>query len=383
MWSVDLDVKAALQAAQVSASIESGSHIASFWQLAKIARRGARLQAEVSLAACRGVDAIVTGLTGAFLAEGIAARLGLPLLQAFNVPLTATSAHAGVLTPRLSWGPRSRRFSHALTRQALWMMSRATANAVRMQVLGSPSAPFFAPRVAGLAPGPVLYGHSPAVLPGPTEWGDEVEVTGYWFADEPTGFAPPPGLEAFLASGPKPVCIGFGSMSQRDPEATTRLVLDAVARSGQRAILLSGWGGLTATERPATVFQGDSIPHSWLYARAAAVVHHGGAGTTAAGLRAGVPSIVVPFHGDQFFWAKRVHDLGVGPAPIARSRLSAERLASAIDTAVRDQAMAARAAELGARIRAEDGVGRAVAAIERIANSRIVKRDGEAPRAAW
>jgi len=247
---------------------------------------------------------------------------------------------------------------------------------VRMERFGRPSMPRFLPKgIAGLVQGPLLYGFSPAVLPRSAAWGDDIEITGYWFADEPEGWTPPPELVAFLESGPKPVCIGFGSMSQRDPEATTRLVLDAVARSGQRAILLSGWGRLKASERPNHVFQCDAIPHSWLYPRMAAVVHHGGAGTTAAGLRAGVPSIVVPFHGDQPFWAKRVHELGVGPAPIPRNRISVERLASAIDTAARDEAMAARASEIGARIRAEDGVGRAVAAIERIARRGVGVRE--------
>ena len=377
LWSVDIDVKAALQGDKVSGSIEGGSVVTSFWHFAEIAKRGARMLAEVGLAACRGVDGIVAGFSGAFIAEGIAAHLDLPLVQAYNVPLTPTSTHAGVLVPGLSWGPRSRRLSHALTRQAIWMVSRSSANAARMEVLGSPSAPWLAPSsIAGLAPGPVLYGYSPAVLPRPAEWGDDIEITGTWFTDEPSGFTPPPGLEAFLAEGPRPICIGFGSMSQRDPESTTRLVLDAVARSGQRAILLSGWGGLTATERPRSVFQGDSIPHSWLYPRVSAVVHHGGAGTTFAGLRAGVPSIVVPFHGDQPFWAKCVHDLGVGPAPIPRTRLSAERLAGAIEAAVRDEAMAARAAALGERIRAEDGVGRAVASIERIVERPPVPQKG-------
>jgi UDP:flavonoid glycosyltransferase YjiC (YdhE family) len=365
--TVGLDVKAALQADRVRAPLEGGSVIASFRHLAAIVERGARLMAEVGLSACLGVDVIVTGLGRAFIAEGIAATLDLPLVQAYNVPLTSTSAFAGALAPRLSFGPASRRCAHWLTRQAVWTASRSAGNRARMEVVGRPSAPLLAPSgIAGLAPGPVLYGYSLAVLPRGPEWGDDVEVTGFWFADEPESFTPPSALAAFLDAGPKPVCIGFGSMSQRTPEATTRLVLDAVQQSGQRAVLLAGWGGLTATDLPSTVFAVDDVPHSWMYPRSAAVVHHGGAGTTAAALRAGVPAVVVPFQGDQPFWAERVRELGVGPAPIPRRRLSAERLAHALDVAVHNRAVAARASALGTRSRAEDGVGRAVAAIERI-----------------
>jgi UDP:flavonoid glycosyltransferase YjiC (YdhE family) len=143
-------------------------------------------------------------------------------------------------------------------------------------------------------------------------------------------------------------------------------VLDAIAQSGQRAILIAGWGGLKSNDLPENVFQIDSIHHSWLYPKMAAVVHHGGAGTTSAGLRAGVPSIVVPFHGDQPFWGKCIKNLGVGPAPVPRNRLTAERLAKAIQIAVTDPSIATRAAEIGAKIRKENGITRAVEAIERI-----------------
>jgi UDP:flavonoid glycosyltransferase YjiC (YdhE family) len=249
----------------------------------------------------------------------------------------------------------------------MWFMMRSTANTMRKERLGMPSAPFFMPsNQPGIARGPVLYGFSPEVLPRSPDWGDDVEITGYWFADEPEGWTPPPALEQFIARGSKPVCIGFGSMSQRDPAATTRIVLDAIAQSGQRAILIAGWGGLKSNDLPENVFQIDSIHHSWLYPKMAAVVHHGGAGTTSAGLRAGVPSIVVPFHGDQPFWGKCIENLGVGPAPVPRNRLTAERLAKAIQIAVTDPSIATRAAEIGAKIRKEDGITRAVEAIERI-----------------
>jgi UDP:flavonoid glycosyltransferase YjiC (YdhE family) len=153
-------------------------------------------------------------------------------------------------------------------------------------------------------------------------------------------------------------------MGSRDPALTTDLVLQALSKTQQRAILLSGWGGLQKTDLPASVFMIDSIPHAWLFPRVAAVVHHGGASTTAAGLRAGVPSIVIPFLGDQYFWGQRVHGLGVGPAPIPRSKLTVDRLAQAIQEAVTNTAMRQRAAELGSKIQAEGGIANAVEIIE-------------------
>ena len=139
-----------------------------------------------------------------------------------------------------------------------------------------------------------------------------------------------------------------------------------MARAGQRGIIHAGWGGLQRAALPNSVLMISSAPFSWLFPRVAAVVHHGGAGTTSAGLRAGVPSVVVPFFGDQPFWGQRVADLGVGPAPIPRKKLTVERLARAIRTAVTDEAMRGRAAELGKTIRAEDGVGNAVAVVARM-----------------
>ena len=155
-------------------------------------------------------------------------------------------------------------------------------------------------------------------------------------------------------------------LSSRKPAETTDLVLQALSKTEQRAILLSGWGGMQKTDLPASVFMVDSIPHAWLFSHVAAVVHHGGAGTTGAGLRAGVPSIVIPFLGDQPFWGRRIHDLGVGPAPILRSKLTVDRLAQAIQEAVTNTAMRQRAAELGSKIQAEDGIANAVEIIQRI-----------------
>jgi UDP:flavonoid glycosyltransferase YjiC (YdhE family) len=149
-------------------------------------------------------------------------------------------------------------------------------------------------------------------------------------------------------------------MPNRSPEEAAALVIDALRMAGQRGILLTGWSGLEQSDLPEMVFRIDSAPHDWLFPRMAAVVHHGGAGTTGAGLRAGVPSILIPFFGDQFFWGERVARLGVGPKPIPRPKLSAGRLAEAIRVAVSDGSMRARAAALGETICAEDGIGNAV-----------------------
>jgi sterol 3beta-glucosyltransferase len=143
----------------------------------------------------------------------------------------------------------------------------------------------------------------------------------------------------------------------------TTLVLQALALAGQRGVLATGWGGLTSETAPSGAFFLEDVPHDWLFPRVAAVVHHGGAGTTAAGLRAGRPTFVCPVVGDQPFWGRRVAALGVGPAPLPKVQLTAERLAKAISVAVTDAGMRQKAAMLGQRIRAEDGVGRAVAYI--------------------
>ena len=228
---------------------------------------------------------------------------------------------------------------------------------LRREVLGLPRRPTAPPR----ADLPVLYGYSPVVLPKPPGWGPSRRVTGYWPLLVGPDWSPPPELSAFLAAGPPPVCIGFGSMVVEDRAATTALVLEAVRRAGVRAVLLAGWGGLGTAEHAGSddVLVLDEAPHDWLYPRCAAVVHHGGAGTTGAALRAGVPAVVVPFGVDQPMWASRVVALGTGPQPIPRRRLTADRLTHAL-RAVADGRFAERAATVGALISAEDGIGAAV-----------------------
>jgi sterol 3beta-glucosyltransferase len=168
-----------------------------------------------------------------------------------------------------------------------------------------------------------------------------------------------------LESGPPPIYIGYGSMNAGDGEEKARLVLRALELSGQRGLLLTGWGGLARVAAAPHVLYIDNVPHDWLFPRMAAVVHHGGAGSTGAGLRAGVPSLITPVAADQYAWAAQVVKSGVGPQAPELKSLTAEKLAGAIRMAVNDSDLRTRAAQLGEKIRAENGVAQAVDIIER------------------
>jgi UDP:flavonoid glycosyltransferase YjiC (YdhE family) len=212
---------------------------------------------------------------------------------------------------------------------------------------------------------PTLLGFSEAVVPRPSDWGSQVHFTGYWRPQEPA-WTPPPALVQFLEAGPPPVFIGFGSMPVRHPQQTTQLVLAALECSGQRAILQAGWAGIGETSLPESVYLLDYAPYAWLFPQMAAVVHHGGSGTTGFGLWAGVPTILTPFLFDQFYWGERIQTLGVGPKAIPYKQLTTARLAATLETAVADNNMRQRAKRLGQTIQQEDGVATAVARIKQI-----------------
>lgn len=322
------------------------------------------------MAACERADLLIAGVGGLYIALAFAEKLSIPLVQANVFPFSPTEAFPGVLFPPsiAKLGGWSNRLSHHLTRQVMWQGMRAADNAARHKVLKLPTAPLLGPyHSRRFREGLTLYGFSPSVIPKPADWNDHTYVTGYWFLDPAPDWTPPPDLATFIESGPPPVYVGFGSMGNRKPEETTQLILHALEKTGRRAVLLAGWEGLRAESLPGSVYLAGSVPHSWLFPRMAAVVHHGGAGTTAAGLRAGIPSVVVPFFGDQAFWGRKVVDLGVGPEPIPRKQLTVERLAAAIRRATSGGAIRGRATALGRSLQAEDGIGRAAEIIGKVA----------------
>ncbi|GAB7044665.1 glycosyltransferase [Catenuloplanes niger] len=217
-------------------------------------------------------------------------------------------------------------------------------------------------------PAPVLHAISPAVLPRPADWPATAQVTGYWF----TPPAPSTGglldvqVRALLDSRPAPVFVGFGSMAGPDPATASRTVLEALDLVGLPGIVAGGWGGLQSFASDRHAFVAGDVPHEVVFPRCAVIVHHGGAGTTAAAARAGVPQVICPFVADQPFWGRRMHRLGVAPPPVPQTRLDALALAAAIRQATRDAGMAEAARLLGERIRAENGAAATVDALERI-----------------
>jgi sterol 3beta-glucosyltransferase len=307
----------------------------------------------------------------------IAEKLAIPLVMAIPLPFyTPTRAFPNPFFASLRLGGWANLASFRLMALSGGMYSGMT-NRFRAATLGLPPLPRFADQLRSRAgaPIPVLYPYSRHLLPPPADFPPHVHVTGSWFLEPTRPWEPPESLLAFLDAGPPPVYVGFGSTGGRGARLRAQVVLDALAQAGQRGVLARGWGGLAPDALPGTVYLLDEAPHDWLFPRMAAVVHHGGSGTTAAGLRAGRPTVICPAFGDQPFWGRVVAERGLGPVPIPQRKLTAARLTEAIRVAVDDRAMRERAAALGTQIRGEDGVGNAVAILEHaLAQHRSLQR---------
>jgi sterol 3beta-glucosyltransferase len=315
--------------------------------------------------ACQRADAVIHSLLMTAVGHEAARRIDCPDFSALVFAVLApTAAFPCPGFPQWPMGPVYNRLTHQLFVQLLWRGGGMAYGWLRRRDPTLPRLSGWPFRRSNERPTPILYGFSPSVIPKPADWGDHVHVTGYWSLEEAPDWQPPAELERFLEAGPPPIFVGFGSVISREARELTETVVAALAKVGQRGVLLTGWGGLGGLDLSDQVCQIESAPFDWLFPRMAAVVHHGGIGTTAAGLRAGVPTVVVPFTADQPFWGRRVHQLGVGPRPIHRRRLTVQVLAEAIRVAVSDETMHQQARTLGERLSTEDGVARAVAVIE-------------------
>jgi sterol 3beta-glucosyltransferase len=302
-----------------------------------------------------------TELAGHPLAEA----KGIPSIGVRLQPLSATSAFPPAILGSWSAGASINRAAGRLTRASVDRLYAGTVAHFRAR-LGLP-ATTRRRRRQDRAEWPVLYGFSPTVVPRPADWRPGVEVVGNWWPSRPENWQPPKEVVSFLESGAPPVFLSFGSLPMRKAEAArlSELVSTALRKAGVRGIIQSGWAGLRAESDD--ILTVGEIPHDWLFGKVAAVVHSCGAGTTAAGLRAGLPAVAIPQPGgDQPFWARRLRELGASAATLSRRRLTADQLATAIEIALTDSAYRARAVALSARLAEEDGAGQALAAVERL-----------------
>lgn len=292
----------------------------------------------------------------------IAEALGVPLHIFFTFPWTPTNEFPHPLARM----PQSAtyRLSYLILDLVIWWGTRGFINEFRKKLKLAPIA-YFSTYHGSISHLPTGYMWSPHLMPKPNDWGPLVDVVGYCFLNLGTKYQPPQELSQWLQQGPKPIYIGFGSMPLGDEKKVTSVILDALRETGQRGIISRGWGDLGSfSEVPVDVFILEDCPHDWLFPRCAAVVHHGGAGTTAAGLVAGCPTTIVPFFGDQFFWGERIHAQGVGPAPIPIAELTVEALSNAIRFML-DPEVKSRTMELAIAIGNEDGVAAAVDSFHR------------------
>ncbi len=366
---VDADFQAILGGEDGQGLVSSGSN---FFQLARgVGRVVGPILTQIGndfWRACQGTELIISGLNGVgFFGYEFADQLGVPCFNASVVPLAPTREFASLMWPwRWRLGGAYNLLTHRITAFAGWQLFGRTINQWRHATLnlGPISSRAADNRIRQM---PMLFGISPLVLPRPHDWPACFNLTGYWFLPRPIDWTPPDDLVRFLAAGDPPVCFSFGSMTDRRSADLTQIIINALEKTQRRGVMVAGWGGLQAIEESDRMFVIDSVPFDWLWPQCAAVVHHGGSGATSAGLRAGVPSLVVAFMADQPFWGRRVFELGCGPRPIRRKALTTDGLAEAIEQAVTDRAMQQRATEVGQQIRSEAGIVRAVQLIERIA----------------
>lgn len=302
--------------------------------------------------AAQGSDALVIGLPTLWGAR-IAEALRIPYVRGLLQPFTPTRDFPSPLLPfTFSLGASYNRLTYRIVEQSMWLSWRGAIN--QLLKLHSERSSEAAQSKSALT----LYGFSSRVVPRPSDWTAE-RITGYWFLPAPPNWQPCAELEKFLDAGAPPVYIGFGSIGVRDENKTLEIILRALTQTGLRAVI-SVSHNFANVNLPDNIFPVIDVPHDWLFQRVATVVHHGGAGTTAAGLRAGVPAIIVPLAVDQFFWGKRVAELGVGTRPIPQSALTSEALSRALAQVTSDAGMKTRAKILAEKISSEDGIARAV-----------------------
>ena len=317
--------------------------------LAGIANENAEAWMSQVLDAAAGSDGLIVGGLAAFIGFSAAEKLAIPVIAAGMIPLTPTSAFPSPFLPPRSMPRWLNRFTYRLVAEVLWRAFRKTTNAARANV--------GLPRGHKIWSGhPMLYGISPNLLPKPADWPDNVWMCGQWL--RPTNeWDAPRTLQNFLSAGEPPIYVGFGSMVGFDQRALLDVVTEAVG--DQRVLFYPGWTRENSLSLPPNFCVIGDTPHDWLFPRTSLVIHHGGSGTTHSAARAGVPSIILPFAADQFFWAEQARKRGIASVLDSGPKTTATALSRAIGY-TRTAEMRERAGAVGAKMRTEHGLAKAI-----------------------
>ena len=314
--------------------------------------------------ACIDIDCVLYSTLGS-VAYHACEKYKIPCFRVFFCPLDPTDEFPAMTAPRLPLGRIYNRFTFK-SGDLLWSnATRTLLNDWRKEMGLSEVKPFQFPyREMNGKPIPTLYAYSSIIAPKPEEWDDNRYVTGFWVQEVSENWEPDQELRDFLQDGEKPIYIGFGSTVGGNFDRILDIVLESVKKTKQRALLSAGWRNIGDRKLPENVMQVGNVPHEWLFRQVKAVSHHGGAGTTAAGIRSGIPGIIVPFGGDQPYWGDRIYKLGIGTKPIWCKKLTVENYSQAINTVASDEAMQKKACEYGQKLRDENGVENAISIIE-------------------
>lgn len=305
------------------------------------------------------VDAVICNFTSVIFVLSYAEHSPKPVINAPYQPMHATRAGwANYVAFRPNYSVLNL-ISSAIGNYAGWGIYGEVVNQQRTQILNLP--PYsLRTYLQARAKLPTIYGFSEHIIPKPRDWSENRHIAGYWFLDDMGDWQVSPALQEFLEAGSAPIYMGFGSMGSSSPEKAAKLMIDALTKTGHRGIISSGWAGLESKDLPETIFQLDFAPHQWLFPHMAGVIHHGGAGTTAAAIRAGVPQTIIPHMSDQPLWGRRIHELGIGTKAIDRHKLTSDNLAEAIEQLVENTSLRKNTEQMGKLISAEDGVTRAI-----------------------
>lgn len=316
--------------------------------------------------ACYDADVLIESpstMSGIHIAEA----LGIPYFRAFTMPWTRTTAYPqAFMVPMFEMGPSFNYSTYVLFDNIIWRASSGQINKWRKKYLHLPATDQSTLSVSKV---PFLYNFSPAVVPKPLDWNDDITITGYWnLENSDMEWTAPDSLLEFMAKAKADnkaiVYIGFGSIVVPDPVAMTKSIVKGVEKAGVCAIIAKGWSARGEDSKKSdhiefsdSCYAVDKVPHSWLFPKIQAALHHGGAGTTGASLRAGLPTLIKPWFGDQYFWALRVTKLGVG---LKLGGLRSDDIAAALKKATTDRIMIEKAARIGERISSESGVDTAL-----------------------